>query len=258
MDRLRVSNIQHFSVNDGEGIRTTVFLSGCPLRCPWCANPEAQDPAPARGAYPEGARKLLGRYMSIDEILAEIRRYAIFLRSSGGGVTWSGGEPFYFPSGLRTLVRACAGLGLHQAVETSGCFSWTSCADIIDGLDFAFIDIKHMDSEIHRELTGMGNEVILANAERLGAAGIETVVRIPLVKGVNDGEENLARTAAFARRELPRARIEILPCHDLAASKYAALGMAARHRTYETPSREEVERAEAIVAGEGVETVRYR
>jgi len=258
MDRLRVSNIQHFSVNDGEGIRTTVFLSGCPLRCPWCANPEAQDPAPARGAYPESARKLLGRLMSVDEILAEIGRYAIFLRGSGGGVTWSGGEPFYFPAGFRTLVRACARLGLHQAVETSGCFSWPSCADIVEELDFAFLDIKHMDSGIHRGLTGMGNEVILANAERMGAAGIETVVRIPLVKGVNDGEENLARTAAFARRAFPRPRIEILPCHNLAAGKYEALGMAAKHRAYTAPSPEEVERAEAIVAGEGVETVRYR
>jgi pyruvate formate lyase activating enzyme len=258
MERLRVSNIQHFSVNDGDGIRATVFLSGCPLRCPWCANPETWDPAPGRGAYPEGAKRLLGRVMSVDEILDEIRRHAIFQRSSGGGVTWSGGEPFFFPSGLRALVFACAELGIHQAIETSGFFSWPSCEDILGELDFVFLDIKHMDDGEHRRLTGMGNETILANAERLGATGIETAVRIPLVKGVNDGEENLARTATFVRRAMPHARIEILPYHDLGRPKYETLGLAARHGTYEIPSLEDVERAEAIVGGEGVEVIRYR
>lgn len=258
MERLRVSNIQRFSVHDGEGIRTTVFLSGCPLRCAWCCNPETWDPAPRKGSYPEGAAGLLGRVMSVDEILAELRRDGIFHRLSGGGVTWSGGEPFFFPSGLRALVEACSGLGLRQAAETSGCFGWPSCSDIVERLDFVFIDLKHMDAGIHERVTGMGNEAILANAERIGASAAEVVARIPLVKGINDDEDNLAKTARFVLRVMRRRKIEVLPYHDLAARKYELLGLGARRGRFEVPSEEEVARAEAVLAREGAEVIRWR
>jgi pyruvate formate lyase activating enzyme len=258
MEGIRVSHIQRFSVNDGEGIRTTVFLSGCPLRCSWCCNPETQDPNPDPSAYPEAAREILGRVMSIDEILGEIRRDGIFHRSSGGGVTWSGGEPFFFPARLGALVAACADLGIHQTAETSGFFRWSDCEDVVNELDFLFIDIKHMDGDTHRRLTGVGNESILANLERIGSTGIETVVRIPLVKGANDDEANLAATARFVRRIMRWKRIEILPYHDFGREKYELLGLGGRRADYERPTREEVAKAEAVVAREGIEIVRYR
>ncbi|MGO8694345.1 MAG: glycyl-radical enzyme activating protein [Rectinemataceae bacterium] len=258
MEAIRVSHVQHFSVNDGEGIRTTVFLSGCPLRCSWCCNPETWDADPDTAAYTPAARKILGRFMSVDEILGEIRRYSIFHGSSGGGVTWSGGEPFFFPSKLRALVDACADLGIHQAVETSCFFPWSSCEDILESLDFLFVDIKHMDSGTHKRLTGVGNETILKNIERIGSMDIETVVRVPLVRGANDDEDNLARTAGFVRDRMRRKRMELLPYHDLGRDKYDILGMGERRIAYERIGREGQEKAEAIVAREGVEIVRYR
>jgi len=258
MEGIRVSHIQRYSVNDGEGIRTTVFLCGCPLRCSWCCNPETWEAYPDPAAYPPAARAILGRVMSVEAILNEVRRDLVFFRASGGGVTWSGGEPFFFPEALKELVDAAAGLGIHQAAESSGCFSWASCERIVKRLDFLFVDIKHMDGEAHRRLTGVGNETILENIGRIGELGIETVVRIPLVKGANDDEDNLAATARFVRGSLRPARIEILPYHDLAKDKYGLLGLGGRRVAYARPSREEIGRAEKVVAGEGVEIVRYR
>jgi len=258
MERIRVSHIQRFSVNDGEGIRTTVFLAGCLLRCAWCCNPETWEADPAPASYPAGASKILGRAMAVDEIVREIRRDNVFHRASGGGVTWSGGEPFFSPPAISALVEACAAIGLRQAAETSGLFSWVACETTVKLLDFVFLDIKHMDSDVHERLTGVGNGTILENAERLGALGVETVVRVPLVKGANDGAENLALTARFVRRVMRCNRMEILPYHDLGREKYELLGLDWRRAAYERPSREDVERAERIVASEGAEIVRYR
>jgi pyruvate formate lyase activating enzyme len=258
MGLVRVSRIQRYSVHDGDGIRTTVFLAGCPLRCSWCCNPETWDPDPHPASYPQGAPMLLGRLMSAEAILAEIRRDLIFFRSSGGGVTWSGGEPFFLPAALASLVDACADLGINQGAETSGFFPWSSCEGIVRKLDFLFIDIKHMDSDAHARLVGVGNEQILENIERIGLLGIDTVVRLPLVKGVNDGADNLARTAQFVRARIRPSRMEVLPYHDLGRDKYEQLGLASRHVTYGQVRREDIASAEHILAGEGVEIVHYR
>ncbi|HCL79554.1 MAG TPA: glycyl-radical enzyme activating protein, partial [Synergistaceae bacterium] len=153
--RICVSQIQHMSVNDGEGIRTTVFLSGCTLRCKWCSNPETWSPLPVEGRLPDGSTEVFGRFMTASEVVEEIRPSMIFFRASGGGVTWSGGGPFLFPDNLRILVTACAELGISQAAETSCNFEWDQCEDILAMLDFLFVDIKHMDSARHRALTGV-------------------------------------------------------------------------------------------------------
>lgn len=255
---VRVCHIQHFSVNDGDGIRTTIFLGGCPLRCAWCCNPETWAADASSAGRSEEARKLLGRRMSVQEILGEIRRYAIFHRYSGGGITWSGGEPFHFPRSIRSLVEACADLGASQAAETSGHFTWAACSPTLRLLDLLFVDIKHMDGEIHRRFTGKDNAEILDNIRRIGNLGIETVVRIPLVRGVNDGRQNLVQTAAFVRNHIPGKRIEVLPYHDLGKDKYRILGLETRHTAFEAVGRDDASRAEEILAGEGVEIVRYR
>lgn len=258
MEPLRVSNIQRFSINDGDGIRTAVFLAGCPLRCAWCANPETWEEDPDPSAYPPGAAAVLGDWMSPPDILAAVRRDSVFHRFSFGGVTWSGGEPFAGSERFAALVRVFSEAGIHQAVETSAFFPWDSCQDTVRLLDFLFVDIKHMDDRAHRAYTGVGNLEILENIRRIGAAGKDVVVRMPLVKGVNDGRSNLERTASFVRENIPRPRMEILPYHDLGREKYELLGLSSRRRTFDPPGPGDLAQAEEIAGALGVEVVRYR
>ena len=253
-----VSQIQNFSVNDGEGIRTTVFLSGCPLRCRWCGNPETWTPQIRQGRGPDGKTETFGRLLSPDGVMREIRRQIVFYRASGGGVTWSGGEPFFFPENLRRLTAACEELGISQAAETSGCFSWKRSEEIVRSLDFIFADIKHMDPEEHEKITGAKNGLILDNLKRIGTTGVETVIRVPLVAGINDGEKNILRTAAFVSKYLPSKKMEFLPYHDFGKIKYRMLGMENAWRTFEAPSPEHVRSLEDLVRAQGVEVVRYR
>jgi len=257
-EKICVSQIQHFSVNDGEGIRSTVFLSGCPLRCRWCCNPETWTSTPKSGRLPGAKEESCGRFLSVAEVMKELVRHAIFYRESGGGVTWSGGEPFFFPGNLRALVRACADRGIPQAVETTCHFDWEECADIVGLLDFVFADIKHMDGGVHERLTGIGNERILSNMKRLGATGADAVVRVPLLSGVNDDEQNVARTARFVREHFRRPKMELLPYHDFGRAKYRMLGMESFWTEFETPSKERVASLEALIRSEGVEPVSYR
>ncbi len=253
-----VSQMQHFSVNDGEGIRSTVFLSGCPLRCRWCCNPETWTPTPKSGRLPGGKEETFGCFLTVAEVMKELARQTIFYRESGGGVTWSGGEPFFFPGNLRALVRACEDRGIPQAVETTCHFDWDECADIVGRLDFVFADIKHMDGDVHERLTGIGNERILLNLKRLGEVGVDAVVRVPLLSGVNDDEENVARTARFVREHFRRPKIELLPYHDFGRTKYRMLGMEAFRAEFETPTKERVASLEMLIHSEGVEPVSFR
>jgi len=258
MESIRVTEIQHFSVNDGEGIRSTVFLAGCPLRCAWCSNPETWEAEPDAKKFPPEGRRLLGRSMTVDEILEALRRQSIFHRSSSGGVTWSGGEPFSRPDRLRALVKACAAAGIDQAVESSAQFDWEACSDIVENLNFLFLDLKHIESDVHRRWTGLGNETILANLARIGAGAARTVVRIPLVAGVNDGEDNLRRSARFVLNAMRSPRMEVLPYHWLGKAKYEALGLGERFAEFSPIAGKDLARAEAILEGEGIEVVRYR
>ena len=256
--RICVSQIQHFSVNDGEGIRSTVFLSGCPLRCGWCCNPETWTAETKSGRLSGGAEETFGRWLTVEEVMGELERHVLFYRESGGGVTWSGGEPFFFPENLRALAQACARRGISQAAETTLHFDWGECADIVGLLDFVFADLKHMDSAAHERLTGSGNGLILANLKRLGKEGVETVIRVPLIHGVNDDDENIGRTARFAADFLPSKKMELLPYHDFGRGKYRMLGMEDRWEDFETPSGERIARIEELIRSEGVEIVRYR
>jgi len=238
-----VSRIQGFCVHDGEGIRTTVFLAGCPLRCRWCANPETWEMA-------------RGRSMSVEEVVACCEKDRIFYRHSGGGVTISGGEPGMQPRFLHGLVSALADRGLESTLETSGHFAWETMAATLPLFELLFIDVKHMDPDIHRQLTGRDNALILANIARTAALGCAMVIRIPLVHGANDGPENLAATAAFVRATVPGARIELLPYHDWARHKYAALGLA--FPEYRRPSEEELKAARTLLAEAGISVVDFK
>ena len=236
-----VSQIQEFSVHDGDGIRTTIFLNGCPLRCQWCANPETWSSQ--------------GTAMSVTEVVSKVMGHGIFFRASGGGVTFSGGEAACQPEFLKALIEAFDDLGVDMALETACSFRWETLAHHLGRLSLIFADIKHMDDSIHRSLTGQGNAEILENIGHLGQLGIRMVIRIPLIPGVNDDEINLIETARFVRTVLPGTPIEILPYHNFGMSKYQALGLTAP--VFEVPDRDDVARARTWIEREGVATTDF-
>lgn len=244
----KIMQLQHFSVNDGEGIRTTIFLAGCPLRCKWCSNPESW------GIETNNYVK----EMSLDEIITEINRYIIFYRYSNGGITYSGGEPTFQKQFLRDMVNIFYNKGIHQSIETSGYFYLEDLKDIFERLDFIFIDIKHMDNIWHKELTGVDNSLILENIKFLGKLNKEMVIRIPLIKDINDSRKNIKETAQFVYDNVPSGKIELLPYHSLGNYKYDSLGLENHKNIFITPTKDEVEIAKKIIEDIGVQTIEYK
>lgn len=248
VSRGKLMQLQHFSINDGEGIRTTIFLAGCPLRCKWCSNPESWNIE-----VNDYIKK-----MSLDEIISEIERYMIFYRYSNGGVTYSGGEPTLQKKFLRKMVNAFYNKGIHQSIETSGYFNLEEVEDIFKKLDFIFIDIKHMDNIKHKELTGVGNKIILDNIKSLGRLNKEIVVRVPFIKDINDSEENIKETAKFVYDNVAGGKIELLPYHSLGNYKYDSLGLKDYKNTFTTPTKDELDKAKQIIQDVGVKTIEYK
>jgi pyruvate formate lyase activating enzyme len=292
-----IFSIERYAVHDGAGIRTMVYLKGCPLRCLWCANPEGQearsqllffaerciacgrclatcpsgaarrdgdgriahDPALCQGCggclescYAD-ARRLFGRSMTVAEVMLEVLRDRAFYRQSGGGVTVSGGEPTGQAEFVGELLRECRRRGLHTAMETCGHCSWPELAGIAEHLDLALYDVKHMDSDAHRGLTGVPNDLILANLRRLAALGtVEIQVRVPVIPGYNDGRQNIAALAEFIAGLPGVAGVEMLAYHPYGTGKYARCGREAMLKHLEPPAPERLEELAGIVRARGV------
>lgn len=272
--RGRIFNIQRYSLHDGSGIRTLVFLKGCPLRCLWCSNPESQKSTPELGfiesrcvgqeecgapcvsACSEGAvlfdgggkpaisrsactncgncadacchdaLKLVGREMSVAEVLAEVEKDRAFYRRSGGGITIGGGEPMAQYKFTAELLEAAQEEYLHTALETSGHVAWKSLERVLRCVDLLHFDLKHMDPRTHEELTGQPNELILGNLGKI--LGVkeprDVVIRVPVIPGYNDSVENIRESATLVA-DLGFTQIELIPYHRLGASKYRQYGM---------------------------------
>jgi len=272
MNTATVFNIQRFSLHDGPGIRTTVFLKGCPLSCPWCHNPESRDPRPqpavradrcvacgmcapacpqdlagplAPGtdanrpgascshcgacaeACPAGARDLLGETMDVARAIAEIERDRVYHEKSGGGVTFSGGEPLAkgnAPFLLETL-RECGRRGIHRTVDTCGHVATGTLLEAARHTDLFLFDLKIMDDARHRLAVGVGNERILDNLRALTDAGHRVWIRVPLIPGLTDDEDNLHAISEFAAALPGACPIHLLPYHAIGGDKYGRLGM---------------------------------
>ena len=240
MNQARVFSIEEFSTFDGPGIRTTVFLKGCPLRCSWCHNPEGQsfedEIIKAQGCINCGAckggteidlcpRHLLrsaSRIYTPAELIDELKGNFQLLTQANGGITFSGGEPLSHPQFLCECLSLLKGK-IHTAVQTSG-FSRTAqfCA-VLALTDFVLFDIKIINEERHLRYTGVSNRLILENFSHLVASGKPFVVRTPLIPGVTDTTENLRMIAEFLCRHNIKA-IELLPYNQSAGGKYAAIG----------------------------------
>lgn len=238
-----ISQIQDFCVHDGDGIRSTIFFSGCPLRCKWCANPEtwmSED----------------GRLRTVDDIIAHCQRQRIFYSHSGGGVTLSGGEPGLQPEFTVLLTRQLKASGFKVAMETSGYFSWPAMHDCLSELDLLFFDLKYMDSAQHQILTGKDNGIILENFTKVARSVEKLIVRFPLIPTINDQTENLRATAEFIRRHMPSPQLEILPYHNWSRQKYDAMNL--EFNKYDIPSETTLLRATTIFQDNGVQVVDFK
>lgn len=258
-----IFDIKRYSINDGPGIRTTVFLKGCPLHCRWCHNPEGRSPSPevmvragrcledcseCLAACPEQAIKkegatpavdrtrctacgecaevcpvqaieVVGRRLSAIDLLREIEKDRVFYEESGGGVTFSGGEPLAQPEFLEELLGLCHSRGIHAAVDTCGLAVPEVLERIAAKTHLFLFDLKTMDERKHLAFTGESNQLILENLERLAGRGSQIVIRIPVVPGVNDDPENIHRTATFLRSLGRISEVSLLPYHKLGRDK---------------------------------------
>ena len=242
-----IMQLQNYSVNDGEGIRTNVFLAGCPLRCLWCSNPEGQT-----------IRNPMTRYMETEEIIEQVKKQMIFYRNSGGGVTFSGGEATVQAEFLRELAGAFYDMGISIALETCGYLNYEEVEDIFKKMDLIFYDLKHMDEERHRHFTGVSNEKILSNASKVVGLHIPMVIRIPAIHGVNTDDKNIMETLKFIRHELNGAKLEFLPYHTLGEGKYKELGMKLPPKEFARPKDEEIEHWAQIARDMGIQVVSYK
>jgi len=283
-----IFDIQRYSIHDGPGIRTTVFLKGCPLRCLWCSNPESQNQHPeimldqslcvrcgtcvevcpqgaaleqgtgigllrerCRGCgkcvagCPQGARRLVGKQMTVEEIVEEVEKDRLFYKNSGGGITLSGGEPMHQPDFARALLMRCKEKGLHTVLDTSGYAQLKQWDAVLEYVDLVLFDLKQMNPVQHQEYTGVSTELILKSARKIASQKIPMIIRIPLVPGYNDMRGNIEGCARFAQ-EIHVGRIELLPFHKLCVSKYTKLNKEWKLSSLASPSQELLEEVRTI------------
>ena len=230
MIQLNISDIQHFSVGDGPGIRTTVFLKGCNLRCPWCHNPETISRETITLTYPKANKSVTyGRRMRVDEVLHEVMEDTDFYRESGGGVTVSGGEPLLQSEAVAELAKALQSQGVSVLLDTAGCVPWSRFEAVLPFVDTVFFDWKTSDPAIMKEKIGGDLTLIKRNLTRLLQTDKETHIRIPLIPDVNTSEEALTAIAADLR-EAGAKTVALLPFHRLAVGKYKAMGIPYPYR----------------------------
>ncbi|NLG24126.1 MAG: glycyl-radical enzyme activating protein [Clostridiales bacterium] len=257
-----VTDIQRFSLNDGPGIRTTVFFKGCNARCAWCHNPETLSFEPELLVAPElcigcaacvgfdadrakeglpparqqltpasadvcfsGALTVAGREMTVEQVMLDVRQDVTYYRTSGGGVTLSGGEAMMQPAFAAEILAACRREGIATAIETNLLYDFSVLEPLLPLIDLVMADVKLMDDEKHVQYVGLSNRQVLDNVPRLAAAGVKLVLRTPVIPGVNDDEAEIAAIAGFIGREAAGlAYYELLNFNPLGASKYERLG----------------------------------
>lgn len=233
-----VFDISTGAMNDGPGIRTTVFLKGCPLSCAWCHNPESQNYMPETGQKADGSTVTYGRYMRVSEIMKTVRRDLPFYQRSGGGVTFSGGEPLAQPAFLKALVEACYEEQIPVCLDTSGYGSRQVLGEIADKVDLFLFDYKQTGEAQHLRDTGVSSSLIRENLEFLDQKKKRVWLRCPIVPGYQDCEEHFAAIAALKKKHPCIERVDLMPFHILGRHKYRELGKSDPTLTVEAVTKE--------------------
>ncbi len=236
----RIFDIQKFSVHDGPGVRTIVFLKGCVLRCRWCCNPESQH-YKIEEMELGGKKKTMGRDVTVREVMDEVVKDSVYYRSSGGGLTLSGGECLCQPEFAAALLRAAHDYGFTTAIESTGCASADTIRQLLPHLDYYLMDIKHIDGAKHKAFTGKDNALILENARMIAKEAKHLTVRVPVIPTFNDTPEEIAAIAAFAADINPGGELHLLPYHKFGTDKYKGLGREYTLPDIEPPSNEKME-----------------
>ncbi|WP_372794546.1 glycyl-radical enzyme activating protein [Lutibacter sp.] len=291
-----IFDIKKYAINDGPGIRMTVFFKGCSLSCKWCHNPESMSPKVQKmfnvkkciGAVkcidncpnnaleltPEGIKtnydlcnlcgkcaevcptkafEMLGSTISISELMKKIDNEAIFFDQSGGGVTFSGGEPLMHSAYLLEALKECGKRFYHRVVDTTAFAKQEILLEVAKHTELFLIDLKVMDSKKHKEFTGVTNEKILSNIIELAKTNCEIIFRMPLIKNVNTSEKNIIETAMFINSlEGFRNIINLLPYHNIAENKHIKLGEPTSFIEFETPSEDEIQKVISIFKDYGI------
>ena len=297
-----IFNIQRYAIHDGPGIRTLVFMKGCPLRCKWCQNPESwkineniiffkekcidcksclnsceynaiQFEESGRinrercvvpkcslgcvGVCEAEAIQLIGEKMTITDILDTVKKDNKYYINSGGGVTISGGEPFYQPEFLQALLKKCKEEeGIHTVVETCGYVKWEFLEEILPYIDLFYYDIKILNRNEHKKYTGKQNDLILSNLKRIKISGAPIIIRVPIIPTVNDFSEFISELARFVK-DLSILEVHLLPYHRLAEKKYERLELKYKLENIAPLEDKKLEDFKKILESEGI-TVKIR
>ena len=222
-----IFDIKHYAIHDGPGIRQTIFFKGCPLSCWWCHNPESQNP---EIEYYTKERQIDGKTISKKEavgyeitsgsLLKTIQGDTAFFDESGGGVTFSGGEPLMQPDFLKEIASGCKAAHIHTALDTSGYITQDRLIELLPYIDLVLFDLKIIDDDLHRKYTGVSNKTILDNLRFLDDAEQEVWLRFPIIPGITNTNRNLEEISAFLQRLKHINRIDILSYHDISRGKY--------------------------------------
>ncbi len=298
----RIFNIQRYSIHDGDGIRTLVFLKGCPLKCLWCSNPESQKAVPELGfidarcvgadtcgaqcvsACPvnaiqlngqnrpvidrdscdtcekcvevcvKDALKVVGREMSVAEVMDDVEKDRAFYRRSGGGLTVGGGDPLSQYRFTAELLEAAGDSYIHTAIETCGHAPWKHFETVLRHVDLLQVDLKHMDPQKHKELTGQTNELIIDNLKKVPSVKDpqDVIIRIPVIPGCNDSVDNIKKFSKFVA-ETGFKQVELMPYHKLGVSKYLQYGMVYKLNDPKPPQKTDIQELKNIVEGFGLQ-----
>lgn len=292
-----VCEIEKYAIHDGPGIRTVVFLKGCPLSCLWCSNPETQsinqevyfntnkcmscgrcvqvctqnaiDVREGKAIHIREkcigcgkcadtcafvAFNTIGRKMTVTEVFEELIKDDVFYQKSGGGITISGGEVLMHGDFVEALLKMCKENYLHTAIETSGFGSFDTLKRISKYTDLIMFDIKHMDNEVHKKLTGVSNKIIHSNLRKLSQDYGSIIIRIPLIPGLNDHIRNIEETTKLAL-ELKINEIHLLPYHSLGLEKYKQLGLNYTLGEVAKPNVEEVDKLKEAIESNRVKCI---